>query len=66
MRKKRRIEPVVHIIEHDDGNADLQYWLIRTPEERINAVLQLMEQHMRVMGQESRRGVEPVVIIVSP
>lgn len=50
MAKKGRIEPVVHIVGHDDGNADLRYWLTRSPEERINAVLQLREQHMRVMG----------------
>ena len=65
MGKKRRIEPVVYIIEHDDGKVDQRYLLTRTPEEHINAVLQFREQHMRAMGHESHRGVEPVVKIVS-
>jgi hypothetical protein len=31
--------------EHSKGNADLEYWLTRPPEERVNAVEQLRRQH---------------------
>jgi hypothetical protein len=42
------IEPVVHrrsVSDHNQSREDLEYWLQRTPEERIAAVELLRRQH---------------------
>lgn len=66
MKKKRSIEPVVRILDCEDEKSDLAYWLGRSPEERVDAVLRLREQHIRAMGHKTRPRVEAVVNIVSP
>ena len=65
MKKKNKIEPVVSILDYENGDSDLKYWLEKTPEERIDAVLYLREQYMSTIGCNSHPPVEAVVKIIS-
>lgn len=66
MKKKRSLDPVVRILDREDEKGDLAYWLGRSPEERVDAVLRLRERYMRAMGHKTRLRVEAVVNIVPP
>ncbi len=61
-----QVEPIVTIVDRNDDTADIRYWLGRTPEERIEAVLRLRAQYMRSIGYTGNPEVEPVVTIISP
>jgi hypothetical protein len=65
MKRKNTIEPIVRIIDRDDDAADLRYWLGKTPEERIEAVMEIREQYLRSIGYNKTPEVEPVVTFIS-
>ena len=44
------IEKVVRIIDMKDDRGDLDYWLTKSPAERIDAIEILREQYMRFTG----------------
>ena len=66
MTIERKIEPVVRILDEEDHKGDLEYWLRKTPEERIEAVLHLREQYIISLGFSSPPAIEPCVKIISP
>jgi len=44
------MEKVVRIIDMKDDRGDREYWMSRTPAERIEAIDFLREQYMRFTG----------------
>ncbi|TAL36695.1 MAG: hypothetical protein EPN93_07670 [Spirochaetes bacterium] len=64
MKRKTSIESIVRIVDRDDDAADLRYWLGKTPEERIEAVILLREQYMRSIGYDKEPEVEPIVTFI--
>ncbi|HOW84131.1 MAG TPA: hypothetical protein PK573_16330 [Spirochaetota bacterium] len=64
MKMKRAIEPIVKIVDRENEKDDLRYWLSRTPEERIDAVLHLRKQYIRSLGYSEIPGIEPFVKII--
>ncbi|RYF23828.1 MAG: hypothetical protein EOO42_06580 [Flavobacteriales bacterium] len=49
--KKRKMEMVVNqvnMLTHDQGFEDLQYWLTKSPIERIACVTHLVEQYHKM------------------
>ena len=63
MMKKHNIEPVVTILDHESGRESPDYWLSKTPDERINTVLYLRDQYIVSLGFAYPPSVEPVVNI---
>ncbi len=58
-----RIEPVVRKIspEEDDAKNDLEYWLSRSPRERIEAMTLLREQYFILLGYQEPPRIENTV-----
>ncbi|PKL39953.1 MAG: hypothetical protein CVV44_06960 [Spirochaetae bacterium HGW-Spirochaetae-1] len=59
----KKIEPVVKkcSFDEDDDKKDLQYWLRRSTEERIEAMSHLREHHFMVMGLAEPPRIEKIV-----
>ena len=59
----KKIEPVVKKIalNEDDERNDLQFWLGRTPEERIEAMRMMREHYFHVMGYKKPPRIEKCV-----
>lgn len=52
-RDKRRNMPVRIVGKSEKENADVEYWLSKTPEERIEAVEFLRSQYYALAGYKS-------------
>ena len=61
MRKERNIP--VHICSQKSEKSDLQYWLSKTPEERISAMEVLREQYYAIAGYTTTPRLIPIVHI---
>jgi hypothetical protein len=57
------IEKVVRIINMKDDRGDLEYWLTKSPAERIDAVEILREQFVRFKG-DVQQGLQRVCRVI--
>ena len=60
----KKIEPVIHKLPsgRSDDRDDLNYWLLKTPEERIMAMGILQEQYFVLKGYKSPPKIEKTVM----
>ncbi|MFH1051699.1 MAG: hypothetical protein V1779_12325 [bacterium] len=49
------MEKVVNIKHKNDKDSDLDYWLSKSPEERLQAVEILREQYIKTLPEDERR-----------
>jgi hypothetical protein len=49
------MEKIVKIKYKNDKDSDLEYWLSKTPEERLQAVEILREQYIKTLSEDERR-----------
>jgi len=57
------IEKVVRIIDMKDDRGDLDFWLTKSPAERIDAIEILREQYMRFRG-DVQQGLQRVYRVI--
>jgi hypothetical protein len=49
------MEKIVKIKYKNDKDSNLEYWLSKTPEERLQAVEILREQYIKTLSEDERR-----------
>lgn len=59
MLKERNIQ--INIVDKFDKNADLRFWLEKSPQERVDAVEFLRSQYYALSGYESIPRFVPVI-----
>lgn len=57
------MDKVITIKHKGDQGTDLEYWLSRTPEERLQAIEILREQYIRTLPEDERRFKRVVTIV---
>lgn len=50
MEQRSRKNLPIHIVKRDNNSSDLQFWLHKTPQERIDAVESLRKQYYSLCG----------------